>query len=81
MAPIEKNYTYYDEGQLVNIKTSYTIYMRPDCTNPLVVPNTIKVEKAGKPVENAELISLIQTPGRLPVVIPYFLIGKWFGGK
>ena len=81
LAPIEKNYTYYDEGQLVNIKTSYTIYMRPDCTNPLVVPNTIKVEKAGKPVENAELISLIQTPSRLPVVIPYFLIGKWFGGK
>lgn len=77
LAPIEKSYSYYEEdGKEVTVRVSYDLYLRTDCTNPLIVPNTIKATKEWKVVPEGKLISLAQTKRKLPVVIPWALFIK-----
>lgn len=78
LAPINKNYSFYDAklGK-VDVNVNYNLYLRPDCDNPLLVPGTIKITKNGREIPQAEIISLIQTSGRLPVFIPWNFISEW----
>lgn len=75
---IDKQYTYYEGGQLVQVKVDYSLYLRPDCTNPLIVPKTINVVKNWQAVPESDFLSLTQVSGRLPVVIPWNLIISWW---
>lgn len=78
LAPITKEYTFYDNnGKLVKMNVEYNLYLRPDCTNPLLVPGTIKVSRAGKEIPEGEIQTLYSVKGKLPVVIPWFLLFKW----
>jgi hypothetical protein len=60
----------------VTVTANYDLYLRTNCTNPLIVPGTIDVRKNGVPMPEGELISLTQVVGRLPIVIPWFLFGR-----
>ena len=76
LAPIQKTYSFYENGQVVTVTANYDLYLRTNCTNPLIVPGTIDVRKNGVPMPEWELISLTQVSGRLPIVIPWFLFGR-----
>ncbi|ATU05461.1 hypothetical protein BKN14_03335 [Candidatus Gracilibacteria bacterium HOT-871] len=76
LSPIQKTYSFYENGQVVTVTANYDLYLRTNCTNPLIVPGTIDVRKNGVPMPEGELISLTQVVGRLPIVIPWFLFGR-----
>lgn len=76
---LDKGYTYYWENGKVDVKVNYTLYIRPDCTNPILVPNTIKATKQGQPVPEADIPSLIAVNSKLPIIIPYNVIFRWGG--
>lgn len=77
LAPITKSYEFFQNWEQVKMEVSYNLYMRPDCTNPLIIPGTINVSKAGKPIDEGQIASLIAVDGKLPVVIPWVLFAKW----
>ena len=74
--PIQKTYSFYENGQAITVTANYDLYLRTNCTNPLIVPGTIDIRKNGVPMPEGELISLTQVSGRLPIVIPWFLFGR-----
>ena len=74
--PIQKTYSFYENGQAITVTANYDLYLRTNCTNPLIVPGTIDIRKNGVPMPEWELISLTQVSGRLPIVIPWFLFGR-----
>lgn len=46
LAPINKNYNYYTEGwELVSAEVKFNLYIRPECINPIIVPNSINGRK------------------------------------
>lgn len=76
LAPIQKSYTIFENGEEVTITTNYQLYLKTDCSNPLIVPGTVNITKRGVPVQDKELTSLIQVSRRLPIVIPWSLFKK-----
>ncbi|RKW24428.1 peptidoglycan-binding protein [Candidatus Gracilibacteria bacterium] len=76
LAPIQKSYTIFENGEEVTITTNYQLYLKTDCSNPLIVPGTVNITKRGVPVQDKELTSLIQVSRRFPLVIPWFLFRK-----
>ena len=74
--PIQKTYSFYENGQAITVTANYDLYLRTNCTNPLIVPGTIDIRKNGVPMPEWELISLTQVSGRLPIVIPWLLFGR-----
>ena len=76
LAPIQKSYTIFENGEEVTITTNYQLYLKTDCSNPLIVPGTVNITKRGVPVQDKELTSLIQVSRRFPLVIPWFVFRK-----
>jgi len=73
---IDKEFTYYQWGNKITEKVRYNIYLRPECSNLLVVPEAIewtkKVTKAPK-LDNAMYNEI---PLTTPIVIAYSIINK-----
>lgn len=76
LAPIQKTYSFYEWNQIVTVNVNYDLYLRTDCTNPLLVPWTIKTYKSDRPITEWELVSLTQVNGKLPIIIPWALFKK-----
>ena len=68
---INKEYTTLEWSTMVKVKWNYDLYMRPNCTNPLIVPGSIKVEKNGKQIPDSEMYTVAETIARFPIVIPW----------
>jgi len=73
---IDKEFTYYQWGNKITEKVRYNIYLRPECSNLLVVPEAIewtkKVTKASK-LDNAMYNEI---PLTTPIVISYSILKK-----
>jgi len=52
--------------------------MRPACDNPIIVQNSIKTVILDKSVKFDNTTNTL-VGGKLPVVIPWFLVNKWTG--
>lgn len=77
---MEKEYTYYEAWKEVKVSTKYDLYMRPDCSNPLIVPDTVKVTKEWKSIPEWELLSLTSRKWKIPIVLPWTIF-NWSWGK
>lgn len=73
LAPIQKTYTYYRDWKEITATVNYNLYLRSDCSNPLIVPADVKVvEKISDIKFNSHTYALVN--GRLPIVIPWFVL-------
>lgn len=80
LEPITKEYSYYSpEWNKVNVKMEYNLLIRPDCTNPIIWPCTIEATSNGEPVPEEKIQSMIESNGRLPIVIPWWVVFKKSG--
>lgn len=71
--PIEKTYTYYKDGKEVTARVTYNLYLRSDCSNPLVIPWDVKITEKESDIKfNSSTYALVN--GRLPIVIPWFVL-------
>lgn len=79
LSPIEKTYTFYSNWKEIKQKVTYNLYMRPDCWNPLLVPASIQSIK-GESLTEFDPRTITTVDGKLPIVIPWFLLNKMFWG-
>ena len=70
---IDKEFTTYNGGQKVTETVRYNIYIKPECSNLLIVPESISWTQR---YENAPLLDdrmFNEIPLTMPIVIPYAL--------
>jgi len=68
---IDKDYTYYEWWNKVTETIKYNIYLRPECANLLIVPESIdaKLKKESAPKLDNRMYS--ERPRTIPLIIPY----------
>ncbi len=75
---IDKQFVYYENGKKVIEKIKYHIYLRPECSNLLIVPETIEVYKTKVAAPRLKDIAMYnQIPLTIPLVIPYNILKWW----
>lgn len=72
----EKSYTFYHEGKEITQTVEYTLYMRPDCSNPVIHYNMVN-ESVNQVTPEFNNTTFETTLGKFPVIIPWFVINKW----
>ena len=82
MEDITKSYTYYSESwEKITQTVTYNLYMRPECQNPLIIPNTITTVSQGHDV-NFDPHTAVEVSNILPIVLAYDIFsGKWSGSQ
>ncbi|RKW20982.1 hypothetical protein D8B46_08470, partial [Candidatus Gracilibacteria bacterium] len=73
---INKTYDIYENGGVYKVTVDYDMYLRHNCTNPIITGKSIKITKDGQAVPPVDFISVSQVNGRLPIVIPWSLFKK-----
>lgn len=73
---INKTYDIYENGWVYKVTVDYDMYLRHNCTNPIITWKSIKITKDWQAVPPVDFISVSQVNGRLPIVIPWSLFKK-----
>ena len=73
---INKTYDIYENGWVYKVTVDYDMYLRHNCTNPIITWKSLKITKDWQAVPPADFISVSQVNGRLPIVIPWALFKK-----
>jgi len=76
MAPIVKSYSYYDEkGNTTTQEVTYQMYLRPDCSNALIVPSSVRVIST-QSAESFATATVTEVDGRIPIMFPWFWLPR-----
>ena len=81
LEPIVKTYSYYEWENIVTATVEYNSYIKSDCSNPIIVPWSVTVDKTVNQNPEFDTTTNIWVDGKLPVVIPWFVFkhgGNWW---
>jgi len=75
---IDKHFTYFQGGKKITEDIRYHIYLRPECSNLLIVPETIEWSKVVEDAPQLDTRMYDEIPLKVPLVIPYSVFSRWW---